>query len=103
MVRSCSHRGLDGLAWQKAPAEIRIFEPVKFRDMPFHFGMSQLHNWKSAILRSCYDRHDERGDPMFLSRKRLSLPSALDALPGRPDPIMTAEAHFTTGNPLKST
>jgi peptide-methionine (S)-S-oxide reductase len=38
---------------------------------------------------------------MFLSRKRLSLPSAFDALPGRPDPIMTAETHFTTGNPLK--
>jgi peptide-methionine (S)-S-oxide reductase len=38
---------------------------------------------------------------MFLSRKRLSLPSALDALPGRPDPIMTAETHCTTGNPLK--
>lgn len=38
---------------------------------------------------------------MFSLRKRLSLPAATEALPGRPDPISTADAHFVTGNSLK--
>jgi peptide-methionine (S)-S-oxide reductase len=38
---------------------------------------------------------------MFLLRKRAALPSAAQALPGRPDPLPTAEKHFTLGRPLK--
>lgn len=38
---------------------------------------------------------------MFSFRKQSVLPSSREALPGRPDPIVTAETHFTTGNPLK--
>ncbi len=38
---------------------------------------------------------------MLSFRKQSALPSAREALPGRPDPIVTAETHFTTGNPLK--
>lgn len=38
---------------------------------------------------------------MHLFRKRLSLPTANEALPGRPQPIATAERHFLTGNRLK--
>jgi peptide-methionine (S)-S-oxide reductase len=38
---------------------------------------------------------------MFSFRKQTALPSAVEALPGRPDSILTAETHFTTGNPLK--
>ena len=36
----------------------------------------------------------------LLSRK-VSMPSAEAALPGRPDPIPTAETHFVNGRPLK--
>ena len=38
---------------------------------------------------------------MFGFRKRVSLPSASEALPGRPMPIPTAARHFVNGNPLK--
>ncbi len=38
---------------------------------------------------------------MFFSRKPATIPSAAEALPGRPDPIPTAERHFVNGNPLK--
>jgi peptide-methionine (S)-S-oxide reductase len=38
---------------------------------------------------------------MFLFRKRPEMPSPADALPGRPNPIPTAETHFVNGNPLK--
>ncbi|SFL38648.1 peptide-methionine (S)-S-oxide reductase MsrA [Methylobacterium pseudosasicola] len=38
---------------------------------------------------------------MFLFRKRPVMPSPADALPGRPNPIPTAETHFVNGNPLK--
>jgi peptide-methionine (S)-S-oxide reductase len=38
---------------------------------------------------------------MFLFRKSLEIPSAADALPGRPTPIPTAERHFVNGRPLK--
>ncbi|WP_336487647.1 peptide-methionine (S)-S-oxide reductase MsrA [Methylobacterium nigriterrae] len=38
---------------------------------------------------------------MFLFRKRPEMPSPADALPGRPNPIPTAERHFVNGNPLK--
>lgn len=34
-------------------------------------------------------------------RKRPVMPSAAEALPGRSDPITTAERHFVNGNPLK--
>jgi peptide-methionine (S)-S-oxide reductase len=37
---------------------------------------------------------------MFL-RKKLAIPSAAEALPGRPMPIPTASRHFVNGNPLK--
>jgi peptide-methionine (S)-S-oxide reductase len=38
---------------------------------------------------------------MFMFKKSLSIPTAKEALPGRPDPIPTAEKHETTGHPLK--
>jgi peptide-methionine (S)-S-oxide reductase len=38
---------------------------------------------------------------MFSLRKRLDLPEPANALPGRPNPIPTAERHFVTGRPLK--
>jgi peptide-methionine (S)-S-oxide reductase len=34
-------------------------------------------------------------------RKPLSIPAADEALPGRPDPLPTADTHFVTGAPLK--
>ena len=34
-------------------------------------------------------------------RKKAEMPSPADALPGRPDPLPTAETHFVNGNPLK--
>ena len=34
-------------------------------------------------------------------RKRPVMPNAADALPGRPEPLPTAETHFVNGNPLK--
>jgi peptide-methionine (S)-S-oxide reductase len=38
---------------------------------------------------------------MFLFRKRMSLPTTAEALPGRPEPIATAETHFLTGYKLQ--
>jgi peptide-methionine (S)-S-oxide reductase len=38
---------------------------------------------------------------MFGFRKKLSLPAAGEALPGRSTPIPTAERHFVNGRPLK--
>ncbi len=38
---------------------------------------------------------------MFSLRKKLEIPSAADALPGRASPIPTALSHFLNGNPLK--
>ena len=38
---------------------------------------------------------------MLISRKRLTPPSASEALPGRPDSIATAKTHFVTGKRLK--
>ncbi|HEV2557201.1 MAG TPA: peptide-methionine (S)-S-oxide reductase MsrA [Microvirga sp.] len=38
---------------------------------------------------------------MLFSRKPLVIPSAADALPGRPHAIPTAERHFVNGRPLK--
>lgn len=38
---------------------------------------------------------------MFSFGKRLSLPKASEALPGRPDPIATEETHFLSKNRLK--
>ena len=38
---------------------------------------------------------------MFFSRKAATLPSAADALPGRPEPIPTAERHFINGRALR--
>ena len=37
---------------------------------------------------------------MFLSRKRMSLPSAAEALPGRTESVATARTHFITGHDL---
>jgi peptide-methionine (S)-S-oxide reductase len=38
---------------------------------------------------------------MLFARKPLHLPSAAEALPGRPHPIPTAERHFVNGRPLR--
>ena len=38
---------------------------------------------------------------MFLFRKKAEMPSQADALPGRPNPIPTAERHFVNGRALK--
>jgi peptide-methionine (S)-S-oxide reductase len=38
---------------------------------------------------------------MLFSRKKLEMPTAATALKGRPDPIPTADEHFTLGRPLK--
>tara|TARA_B100002003_G_scaffold211355_1_gene207695 strand:- start:86 stop:733 length:648 start_codon:yes stop_codon:yes gene_type:complete len=38
---------------------------------------------------------------MFFSRRTPELPTAATALPGRPEPIPTAELHHVNGNPLK--
>ncbi|WP_458759140.1 peptide-methionine (S)-S-oxide reductase MsrA [Afipia sp. TerB] len=38
---------------------------------------------------------------MFFSRKSLEVPSAAEALPGRPAPIPTAKTHFVNGHALK--
>jgi peptide-methionine (S)-S-oxide reductase len=38
---------------------------------------------------------------MFSFRKKLEMPAARSALPGRADPIPTAEKHFISGRPLK--
>jgi peptide-methionine (S)-S-oxide reductase len=38
---------------------------------------------------------------LFSRRKRLELPAAGEALPGRAVPIPTAETHFVNGHPLK--
>jgi peptide-methionine (S)-S-oxide reductase len=52
--------------------------------------------------RSPYIRGTITGDAaMFNLRKKLELPSAAEALPGRPNPIPTAKTHFINGNQLK--
>jgi peptide-methionine (S)-S-oxide reductase len=38
---------------------------------------------------------------MFSFRKQLTIPSAAEALPGRAEPMPTAEHHFVNGNPLQ--
>ena len=38
---------------------------------------------------------------MFMFRKKLEMPTAADALPGRSTPIPTAEKHFVLGRPLQ--
>jgi peptide-methionine (S)-S-oxide reductase len=38
---------------------------------------------------------------MIFSRKPDALPTAAEALPGRPEPIPTADTHFVNGRPLK--
>ncbi|MGD9828523.1 MAG: peptide-methionine (S)-S-oxide reductase MsrA [Hyphomicrobiaceae bacterium] len=38
---------------------------------------------------------------MLFSRRKIEIPSAADALPGRATPIATAERHFLSGAPLK--
>ena len=38
---------------------------------------------------------------MFSFRKRVAMPAAGEALPGRARPIPTAEKHFVNGRPLK--
>ena len=37
---------------------------------------------------------------MFSFRKPMTLPTEADALPGRPDPIPTANRHFVNGHPI---
>lgn len=38
----------------------------------------------------------------FVDRKKMQMVAPQDALPGRPDPLPTAEVHFLSGIPLKS-
>jgi peptide-methionine (S)-S-oxide reductase len=38
---------------------------------------------------------------MFFMRKTTALPSAAEALPGRPHPMPTAKSHFVNGRPLQ--
>jgi peptide-methionine (S)-S-oxide reductase len=38
---------------------------------------------------------------MLFAKKTLELPTSDNALPGRPDPIPTAQTHFVNGRPLK--
>jgi peptide-methionine (S)-S-oxide reductase len=38
---------------------------------------------------------------MFFARRHPEMPNAAEALPGRPDPIPTAELHHVTGRPLQ--
>jgi peptide-methionine (S)-S-oxide reductase len=38
---------------------------------------------------------------MFSFHRRSALPTAVEALPGRPDPIVTADVHLITGHRLK--
>ncbi|MEY4984364.1 MAG: peptide-methionine (S)-S-oxide reductase MsrA [Pseudomonadota bacterium] len=38
----------------------------------------------------------------FIDRRKMQMVSPQDALPGRPDPIPTADVHFLSGLPLKS-
>ena len=38
---------------------------------------------------------------MFAFRKKTSMPAPGEALPGRAEPIPTAETHYVTGRPLK--
>ena len=38
---------------------------------------------------------------MFSFRKPMSLPTEAEALPGRQNPIATAETHYVNGNPIK--
>ncbi len=38
---------------------------------------------------------------MLFTRKPLDMPTEANALPGRPQPIPTAETHFVNGHPLK--
>ena len=38
---------------------------------------------------------------MLFSSKPMTIPTAAEALPGRPDPIPTATMHFVNGRPLK--
>ncbi|TCT10537.1 peptide-methionine (S)-S-oxide reductase [Tepidamorphus gemmatus] len=38
---------------------------------------------------------------MFLFRKPAAMPDPAETLPGRPEPIPTAETHFVSGRPLK--
>src|SRR3954469_7081766 len=44
---------------------------------------------------------EEQEIAMFTFRKKLEMPSAGDALPGRSDPIPTAAQHYVLGRPLK--
>src|SRR5262249_43194685 len=45
--------------------------------------------------------HDHGRKCMFSFRKKLDLPTAADALPGRSESIPTAKNHFLNRNPLK--
>jgi peptide-methionine (S)-S-oxide reductase len=47
-----------------------------------------------------YGRNEETC-AMFMFKKKTDMPSAAEALPGRGEPIPTAERHFINGRPLK--
>ena len=38
---------------------------------------------------------------MFMFRKKLEMPSAADALPGRNTPMIVSNRHYVNGNPIQ--
>jgi hypothetical protein len=52
------------------------------------------------ISRAAKLEFEPSGVSMVSFRKRLVMPSAAEALPGRSEPIHTAERHFVNGRPL---
>jgi peptide-methionine (S)-S-oxide reductase len=66
-------------------------------------GLSGDERATDALTKySAYIRPNNPAEtPMFSLRKKLEIPSAADALPGRDSPIPTARSHFLNGNALK--
>src|SRR5262249_1806385 len=60
--------------------------------------MRQQWQWR-CVETIC--RHDQGDVAMLMFKKKLELPSAAEALPGRPTPIPTAREHFIFHRPLK--
>src|SRR5215467_2217867 len=56
---------------------------------------------RAPILRPKQSRLTEGDRPMFMFKKKLEMPAAGEALPGRSQPIPTAAKHFINGRALK--
>jgi peptide-methionine (S)-S-oxide reductase len=55
-----------------------------------------------GVTSRCFAKSRQRQETeMFLSRKKLEIPTAATALKGRPEPIPTASHHFVNGHALK--